>query len=124
MTKGNTNSLGNNTPCLSPDHDGTLAKYFGGSSHAIDIEHQTKAPNETHSKGKNGTPGDMPLEHTKAPENSVKVLEGHIPGSSQDHNNVTAEDTSDDVVNARCQMKGSNKQAAQDATIAEHNSKK
>lgn len=124
MTKGDTNSPGNDTPGSSPDRNGALAEDFGGSSHAVDIEHQTKAPNETRTKGENGAPEDMPLEHAKAPENGVNVLENRVPGSSRDHNSATAEDISDDILDARRRTKGSNKRAAQDATIAGRNSKK
>ena len=114
---GETISPGNDTPALLPDRDGALAKDFGGSSDAVDTEHQTKAPNESHTNGDNDAPGDMPLEHAKAFENDV-------PGSSRDHNSVTAEDTSDDILDSRRRMTRSNKRPAQDATIAGRNSKK
>ena len=84
-TKAFENDVPGSTPALLPDHDGALAEDFGGSSDAIDTKHQTKAPNESHTNGDNDAPGDMPLEHAKAFENDV-------PGSSRDHNSVTAED--------------------------------
>ena len=68
---GETISPGNDTPALLPDRDGALAEDFGGSSDAVDTEHQMKAPNKSHTNGDNDAPGDMPLKHAKAFENDV-----------------------------------------------------
>jgi len=111
----------NDVPGSSTDCDDVVAE---GSSHTVDAGHQTKEPNEPTNEVPGSSPdhGDVLDEDVGGTSQTVdagnQTKEGiDIPGSSPD-------DIGDDVRDAKCQTKGTNKRPAEDAITAEHSKKK